>query len=174
MKMTGNTVLITGGGSGIGLALARALLERGNEVIVCGRRADRLTAARTSNPGLRVRVADVADARSRADLLAWIRDSFPRTNVLVNNAGIQRLVDLQGGARGRRHLDRPRHSRQLRGPDQLLLEADQPGRHRGAEQVHFMTPGGQGLAHLRGHHAGSAEGRVAGDADSHGLFLPLF
>ncbi|MGD1147301.1 MAG: SDR family oxidoreductase [Thermoanaerobaculaceae bacterium] len=98
MKITGNTVLITGGATGIGLALAKALLERGNEVIVCGRRADRLTAARTSNPSLRVRVADVADAKSRADLLAWIRDSFPRTNVLVNNAGVQHLVDFQGGA----------------------------------------------------------------------------
>ena len=98
MKVTGNTVLITGGATGIGFALAKALLDRGNEVIVCGRRADRLTAARTSNPSLRIRVADVADARSRADLVAWIGDSFPRVNVLVNNAGIQRLVDLQGGA----------------------------------------------------------------------------
>ena len=81
MKITGNTVLITGGATGIGLALAKALLERGNEVIVCGRRADRLTAARTSNPSLRVRVADVADAKSRADLLAWIRTpSHARTS----------------------------------------------------------------------------------------------
>ena len=56
----------------------------------------------------------------------------------------------------------------------LVLEAHQPGGNGRAEQVHLMAPGGQGLAHLRGHHAGSAEGRVAGDADSHGLFLPLF
>ena len=97
MKITGNTVLITGGGTGIGLALAQALLQRGNEVIVCGRRADRLTAARSANPGLRVRVADVSDAASRADLVTWVRDAFPRTNVLINNAGVQHLVDLGGG-----------------------------------------------------------------------------
>jgi uncharacterized oxidoreductase len=98
MQVIGNTVLITGGATGIGLALAKALLERGNEVIICGRRPDRLTAARTANPGLRVRVADVSDRASRADLVAWLRDAFPRTNVLVNNAGIQHLVDFRGGA----------------------------------------------------------------------------
>ena len=97
MKVTGNTVLITGGATGIGLALARALLERGNEVIICGRRADRLSAARSASPGLRIRVADVSDRASRADLVAWVRDAFPRTNVLVNNAGIHHLIDFRGG-----------------------------------------------------------------------------
>jgi uncharacterized oxidoreductase len=65
MKITGNTVLITGGGSGIGLALAEALSEHGNQVIICGRRKSRLRAATARLPALHYRVCDVSNARSR-------------------------------------------------------------------------------------------------------------
>ena len=91
MKITGNTVLITGGATGIGLELARVLLERGNEVMICGRRRDRLESARSTNPGLHLRVADVADPGSRARLVEWIASDHPRLNMLVNNAGVQHL-----------------------------------------------------------------------------------
>jgi uncharacterized oxidoreductase len=91
MKITGNTVLITGGATGIGLELARALLRRGNEVVVCGRRRERLEAARSAEPALHVRAADVADPQSRARLVEWIAAEHPRLNMLVNNAGVQHL-----------------------------------------------------------------------------------
>lgn len=98
MRMSGRTVLVTGGATGIGLALARALLQLGNEVLVCGRRAHRLEEARAANPGLHVRVADVSDPESRHDLLAWVRSEFPEMDLLVNNAGIQHLFSFSGGA----------------------------------------------------------------------------
>ncbi len=94
MKISGNTILITGGATGIGLALARALRERDNEVIICGRRAERLDQAKLMVPGLHVRTADVSSSDSREDLARWIASEFPRTNILVNNAGVQHRVDL--------------------------------------------------------------------------------
>jgi uncharacterized oxidoreductase len=95
MNLSNNTVLITGGATGIGLELARVLLDRGNEVIICGRRRERLEEAKTVHPALHARVANVADPRDREDLLGFIERHFPRLNVLVNNAGVQHLVDFR-------------------------------------------------------------------------------
>jgi uncharacterized oxidoreductase len=101
MKTSGNTILITGGGSGIGLALAELLLNRGNMVIICGRRRDRLQAAKKRLPGLSVRICDISKPRSRGALVAWLTSHFKGLNILVNNAGIQRPIDF---LKGRRHL----------------------------------------------------------------------
>jgi uncharacterized oxidoreductase len=97
MRTSGNTVLITGGATGIGLALACALLRGKNEVLICGRRAERLEAAKERNPALGIRVADVSDPASRSELLGWIEEAYPKLNVLVNNAGVQHRVDFRGG-----------------------------------------------------------------------------
>jgi uncharacterized oxidoreductase len=94
MELSGNTVLVTGGASGIGLAIAERFLRAGSEVIVCGRRADRLREAQEKHPGLRTRVADVAEERDRVELFEWAAREFPRLGVLVNNAGIQRRFRL--------------------------------------------------------------------------------
>ncbi|HET7434363.1 MAG TPA: SDR family NAD(P)-dependent oxidoreductase [Thermoanaerobaculia bacterium] len=94
MQIANNTILITGGATGIGLALARALVERGNEAIICGRRRERLEEAQREVPALHIRQADVASADDRAALVAWLAETHPRTNVLVNNAGVQHRVDL--------------------------------------------------------------------------------
>jgi uncharacterized oxidoreductase len=100
MQLSGNTVLITGGATGIGLALAQSLLLHGNDVIICGRRAERLLAAKEANPALHVRVADVADRDERRELVAWLSQHFPRLNLLVNNAGVQHLFSFRDGSAG--------------------------------------------------------------------------
>ncbi len=92
MDLGSNTVLVTGGGSGIGLALASRFLRAGSEVVVCGRREHVLQEAQEAHPGLRTRACDVATPEGRADLARWVVDAFPGLNVLVNNAGIQRRV----------------------------------------------------------------------------------
>jgi len=89
MKLTGNTILITGGGSGIGLAFAQRFLQAGNEVIICGRRADQLKEAKSRFPLLHTVEADVATEQGRVALFNRINSEFPKINVLVNNAGIQ-------------------------------------------------------------------------------------
>ncbi len=94
MDLASNTVLITGGGSGIGLALAARFLQAGSQVIVCGRREDRLREAKDTHPGLQIRVCDVARTMERVALCHQVMGEFPRLNVLVNNAGIQRRVQL--------------------------------------------------------------------------------
>jgi uncharacterized oxidoreductase len=99
MKTSGNTVLITGGGSGIGLALAEALVQRGNDVIICGRRRNLLKAAQARLPGIHFRVCDLSKARSRRIFADWVMSEFKQLNVLVNNAGIQRQVDFLKGPR---------------------------------------------------------------------------
>ncbi len=99
MNLTGNTALITGGGTGIGLALAEQLLRQDNQVIICGRRKSRLQAAQKRLPRLVVRVCDVSDPLARQELAQWVTAEFAQLNILVNNAGIQRVIDFSRGAR---------------------------------------------------------------------------
>lgn len=99
MNAGGNSILITGGATGIGLELARLLVDRGNKVIICGRRRDRLQAARAQLPGIDTRVCDVTRSGSRKSLVDWLRDPSRRPNILVNNAGIQLPTDFLAGAR---------------------------------------------------------------------------
>ncbi|WP_247538301.1 SDR family oxidoreductase [Ralstonia pseudosolanacearum] len=89
MNLTENTILITGGATGIGFALARQLSERGNRVIICGRSAEALQKAQAVVPALVTRVCDVADAESRRSMVEWLNAAHPALNVLVNNAGVQ-------------------------------------------------------------------------------------
>ena len=96
MQLSENTILVTGGASGIGLALATRFLERGNEVIICGRHEDKLNEAASRYDRLKTRVCDVALDAERKSLVEWSIKEFPNLNVLVNNAGIQRAVDLKG------------------------------------------------------------------------------
>ena len=98
MKMSGNTILITGGASGIGLAYAERFLSRGNKVIVVGRREDKLKEAKETFPSLHTRVCDVANDNDRKMLFEWATREFPQLNILVNNAGIQQRVNLQNAS----------------------------------------------------------------------------
>ena len=94
MRLTSNTILVTGATSGIGLALAERFLARGNEVIVCGRRAERLREIRERHPGVHTRVCDVSQEAERVALFEWAAREFPALNVLVNNAGVQRRFPI--------------------------------------------------------------------------------
>lgn len=94
MEFTGNTVLITGGASGIGLALAERLLHEKNEVIIVGRREDKLKEAKRKFPDLHTRVCDLSEEKYRIALMEWIKKEFPSMNILVNNAGIQQRANL--------------------------------------------------------------------------------
>ncbi|MGD8426715.1 MAG: SDR family NAD(P)-dependent oxidoreductase [Balneolaceae bacterium] len=94
MKLRGNTILITGGTSGIGLGFAKAFLKKGNKVIICGRRKHRLEQIEGEYPEIITRMSDVSKDEEREDLFNWVAKDYPETNVLVNNAGIQRKTDL--------------------------------------------------------------------------------
>ncbi len=100
MKRSGNTILVTGGGSGIGLGLAERLQALGNDVIIAGRRKDVLDAATAAHPGMRSVTLDVADAASIEKFRTAAATEFPRLNVLINNAGIMRAEDLRSEAVG--------------------------------------------------------------------------
>ncbi len=95
MKTTGNTILVTGGTSGIGLEIASQLQALGNTVIVTGRSAAKLDSIRASHPGLHAVQSDVSDPRSITQLHEHIAREFPSLNILINNAGIMRKLNLQ-------------------------------------------------------------------------------
>ncbi len=95
MKMSNNTILVTGGSSGIGLELARQLIARGNTVIVTSRNAANLAAASAQLKGLHTFQCDVSDPGSVRDLYSQVVAQFPDTNVLINCAGIMRKIDVQ-------------------------------------------------------------------------------
>ncbi|MCX4174609.1 MULTISPECIES: SDR family oxidoreductase [Paraburkholderia] len=88
MKLTGNTIFITGGGSGIGRGLAEALHKQGNQVIISGRRAERLQATIDANPGMRAVSLDITDPADIKAVAARLIADYPGLNVLINNAGI--------------------------------------------------------------------------------------
>lgn len=94
MKLTGNTILITGGGSGIGRGLAEAFHALGNQVIVAGRRQHALDAATAANPGMKSLPLDIASSTSIQSFAARVMEDFPGLNVLINNAGIMRPENL--------------------------------------------------------------------------------
>jgi uncharacterized oxidoreductase len=96
MKLTGNTIFITGGGTGIGRALAEALHKLGNEVIISGRRAAALKAATDANPGMRSVELDVESPASIAAVAAKLTAEHPRLNVLINCAGIMAPDGVNG------------------------------------------------------------------------------
>jgi uncharacterized oxidoreductase len=97
MHTSGNTILITGGATGIGLALAEAFLRKENEVIICGRREAKLTEAKNKFPRLHTRRCDVAVAEGRKSLSDWAVDNFRSLNILINNVGIQKEIDFKKG-----------------------------------------------------------------------------
>ncbi len=96
MKTTGNTILVTGGGSGIGLALAQRWHDAGNVVIVTGRNSAKLDAAIAGRANMHAAPLDVTDADAIAAFAADIVQRFPDLNVLVNNAGVMMYEALDG------------------------------------------------------------------------------
>ena len=94
MDISGNTVLITGGATGIGFALAEKFVNAGSVVIVCGRRKNKLRAAKHELPSLHIRQCDVSVESERRSLLRWTTTRFPNLNILINNAGIQRQIEF--------------------------------------------------------------------------------
>jgi len=99
MELSGNIILVTGGTGGIGLALAERFHKAGNTVVVCGRRGEKLKAALANHPGLHGLVCDVGLPEECQRLAERVVREFPDLNVLVNNAGIQRKLNLAAAPR---------------------------------------------------------------------------
>ncbi len=94
MEVKKSTVLITGGGSGIGRSLAHAFIQNGSTVIICGRDERKLEIAKELIPELHTKVCDVTNEEQRQALLEWAKEYFPSLNMLINNAGVMHIVDL--------------------------------------------------------------------------------
>lgn len=94
MKIKGNTILITGGNAGIGLALAERFLKEENTVIICGRNAQKLEEVSSHFPEIHTVVCDISKEKDRANLIEHLLNKFPDLNVLVNNAGIQQRFNF--------------------------------------------------------------------------------
>lgn len=95
MNITGNTVLITGGASGIGQALAEAFHARGNQVIISGRRQQALDSVTSANPGMKSVRLDIGDKAGVKAFAEQVVRDYPALNVVINNAGIMQAEDLK-------------------------------------------------------------------------------
>jgi uncharacterized oxidoreductase len=94
MIISNNTILITGGATGIGLGLTERFIRENNKVIICGRRESALRDAADRFPSVITRTCDLAVAGERIALFDWISEKHPDLNVLVNNAGIQQTMSV--------------------------------------------------------------------------------
>lgn len=97
MQMTGSTILITGGGSGIGRGLAEAFHALGNQVVISGRRQSVLDETTAANPGMKSVVFDIDSADSIQSLAAQLQADFPALNAVIHNAGIMRMESVTKG-----------------------------------------------------------------------------
>jgi len=95
MQTTDNTILVTGGGTGIGLGLAKSFHELGNKVIIAGRRRHVLDEAVKQNPGMGSYAFDVQKPDEIKRLAEWLRNNHPGLNVLINNAGIMHTENFK-------------------------------------------------------------------------------
>src|SRR5579859_5014524 len=94
MKLTGNTVFITGGGSGIGRGIAEAFHQRGNKVIISGRRKEKLQEVAKANPGMDWLELNIEDPASIQSVAKQLMTKYPTLNVLFNNAGIMEIDNV--------------------------------------------------------------------------------
>ncbi len=94
MQLTDNTILITGGGSGVGRALAEAFHAKGNQVIIAGRRQEALDEVTAANPGMKSVVLDIGDAQAVKSFAKGAKADFPALNVVIQNAGIMQREDV--------------------------------------------------------------------------------
>lgn len=94
MKLANNKILITGGGSGIGLGLTERFIQEGNAVIICGRREALLREVADRFPTVIAKVCDLSLENDRLELYNWVAENHSDLNVLVNNAGIQNWMDI--------------------------------------------------------------------------------
>lgn len=98
MQITGNTILITGGGTGIGRALAEAFHAEGNHVVIAGRRKELLDEATAANPGMKAAVFDIGNGSAIPSFVEKLKIDFPALNVVIHNAGIMRFESLKDGS----------------------------------------------------------------------------
>jgi uncharacterized oxidoreductase len=98
MKTPDNSVLITGGGTGIGLALTEAFSREGTQIIISGRQKEKLRLAEAMFPEIHIMESDVARVEDCQALFNRVTTEFPKLNILVNNAAIRRQVDFTKGS----------------------------------------------------------------------------
>jgi len=97
MQISGNTILITGGGSGIGRGLAEAFHANRNQVIIAGRRKQLLDETTAANPGMKSAFLDIEKADSIRSFAEKIKKDHPTLNVVIHNAGIMRPESVKDG-----------------------------------------------------------------------------
>lgn len=95
MDLKNSTILITGGSSGIGLEMVKQLMAEGATIIITGRNLDALNKARAQYPKIHIFQSDVSKPGDIAQLYKDVTEQFPQLNIIVNNAGEMRLIDLQ-------------------------------------------------------------------------------